>query len=612
MPDGTVLGGVPGDMVASMSDPTPVRVLGRLKVIGVILPIAFVWLFEVARFYVGRDHQPAEEVHVVAALIMGAAVLVFGVVMAWLLDRTQRDILSQNRDMTTTRAVASAVHGGLGLGDTISDALERVLEQTGALAGIARLGDRPDDIVVRRPETLPGGLEWLNAILDEPVHGIRSPRFAQRRELDTLIMDLPFVDGGDWLGYMRLAFHPPVEVPVSPSVLAQIAADITTAVRVGRLVADLERRQRERAALYDVALQLTGRAQTKDVLDSITLHARTLLAAESAIVCLADMAQRPASDGRTTERLGLTDAGTVTMFRHQGNGVEHAPNPLCPLRAGVPGDLLLVRPLRGPDGPLGELCVARPGGPAFSAAERNLLGAFADMAAIAVRTARLGEAEQQWTILSERDRIARELHDSLAQVLGHLHLRLRGLEAALDGAAPLVATELNELATVADEAFRDVREAILGLRETISPETGLEGALREYLAKYRRQTGIAATLACDQRVRDLLSPEAEVQLLRVVQEALTNVRKHAGARRVVVRIRREAGRPVLEVEDDGSGFDPAAVRESLAGGFGMTSMRERVEQIGGNLEVESAIGDGTRIVVRLAPDEAFSEASRGA
>ena len=90
-----------------------------------------------------------------------------------------------------------------------------------------------------------------------------------------------------------------------------------------------------------------------------------------------------------------------------------------------------------------------------------------------------------------------------------------------------MADELSDIAETADEAYRDVREAILGLRETVREDDGLEGSLREYLRKYSRQTGIAATLTCEGDTRRVLSPRSEVQLLRVVQEALTNTRKYA-------------------------------------------------------------------------------------
>ena len=260
----------------------------------------------------------------------------------------------------------------------------------------------------------------------------------------------------------------------------------------------------------------------------------------------------------------------------------------------------MARPLRGPGELLGELCVSRAPDRPFSEAETTLLGALADMAAIAVRTSRLHESEEQMTILSERDRIARELHDSLAQVLGQIHLQLRAFESRTDGAP--ISTELAELADLADDAYRDVRETILGLRETIPSDGGLAAALRAYLAKYTRQTGIRTELDCDGMAGRSLPPKAEVQLLRVVQEALTNVRKHAGASVVRIELRDVEGTPVLSVTDDGSGFDPTSVRASLTGGFGLRSMRERVELLGGTLDVHTAPGDGTRIVARLRPE----------
>jgi signal transduction histidine kinase len=369
-------------------------------------------------------------------------------------------------------------------------------------------------------------------------------------------------------------------------------------------VANLHRRERERAALYEVAIQLTGRADLRDVLDAITGHASELLGADRAVVCLADphgVVQPPGRSG--AERVAMADDGSVCLVAHKSAGAAHPRNPECPLLAVDVDRAWAARPLRGPDGILGELCVVR-AGPSFSEAERTLLGAMADMATIAVRTARLHEAEEQWTIHAERDRIARELHDSLAQVLGVIHLRLRALEGrAKDEASHVMATELSEIAETADEAYQDVREAILGLRETVREDAGLEGSLREYLRKYSRQTGIAANLTCEGDTRSALTPRSEVQLLRVVQEALTNTRKHSQAHRVQVRIECTSPVTTLTIEDDGIGFDPASVNSTMEGGFGLASMRERVEQIGGTLAVHTAPSQGTRIVVHLEAED---------
>jgi nitrate/nitrite-specific signal transduction histidine kinase len=391
---------------------------------------------------------------------------------------------------------------------------------------------------------------------------------------------------------------------ISMAALADLAEKIGTAASLATSLADLRREEHERTALYGVALQLTGRAELRELLDLITRHARELLGAERAVACLAD----PRADGHGydwTERLAMADDGSTCLLAHptDDRAADHH-NPACPIQHDGPRAAVLARPLRGADGFLGELCVMRTTGVSFTDRDRELLGALADMAAIAVGTARLREAEQQYTIVAERDRIARELHDSIAQVLGVLHLRLRSLEPEVqDVPGNGVATEIGELAEIADEAYKDVREAILGLRESITSADGLEGALGEYLRKYGRQSGIKTSLSCDGSARRALNPGSEIQRLRVVQEALTNVRKHAGARHVAVSLHADDGVVTLAVMDDGSGFDPGRLEEAFDHGFGLGAMRERVELIGGTLAVHTAPGMGTRVEVRLQQEE---------
>ncbi|MEI7743788.1 MAG: GAF domain-containing sensor histidine kinase [Chloroflexota bacterium] len=483
------------------------------------------------------------------------------------------------------------------------------MTQTGALAGIVTVrGADGNPLVIRRPAALPPGLAWLTPVLEEPSDPVvDGPRYTRRSGIDTGVLDLPLIRGASRIGHLRLTFHPPVEPDISDAALGDIAGEIAGAAQLGLTVADLHRREQEREALYAVALQLTGRAELRDVLDTITQHARDLLGAERAVACLSDR-REGIKDGviKSTagrDRLAMADDGSICLVAHEHAAANHPQNPLCPVVAKDGAMAWAARPLRGPDGVLGELCVTRPGRP-FSKQERDLLGALADMASVAVRTAHLHEAEEQWTIHAERDRIARELHDSLAQVLGVIHLQLRSLEArAKDEASLGIADELSALAETADEAYSDVREAILGLRETVREDMGLEGSLREYLRKYSRQTGISASLTCEGDTRRALTPRVEVQLLRVVQEALTNTRKHAEASRVQVRIVCAPGLTTLKIEDNGVGFDPTTVSSSMEGGFGLASMRERVEQVGGTLTVHTAPSEGTTIVVRLDSED---------
>ncbi len=585
-----------------MSDPQSEHNLSRLKVAIMVLPLAFVFLFEVLRS--SGPTFTGDNGHLLAAMIMGGAVVVFAAIVTLYLERTQRQLVAQNKDLTVTHAVSSAVRGGLALPDLLEQSLDRVITQTGALAGLVTVTASDESLTIRRPATLPPGLAWLGTILDEPPDpAIDGPSYSRRASVDTGILDLPLIRGAERIGHLRLTFHPPVEPDVSTAALADIAGEIAGAAQLSITVANLHRRERERAALYAVALQLTGRNDLRDVLDTITTHARELLGAERAVACLGDARDGSIRIAGGRDRLAMSDDGTTCYVAHERTEANHPQNPACPLIVQGLDTVWAARPLRGPDGVLGELCVVRHDRP-FSSTERTLLGALADMASIAVRTARLHEAEEQWTIHAERDRIARELHDSLAQVLGVIHLQLRSLETrAKDEASHTMAAELSDLAETADEAYQDVREAILGLRETVREDDGLEGSLREYLRKYSRQTGIAATLTCEGDARKALPPRAEVQLLRVVQEALTNTRKHSRARHVSVRMDCNAPVVTLTIEDDGVGFDPVAATRSLEGGFGLASMRERVEQIGGRLDVHTAPNEGTTIIVALDAED---------
>jgi signal transduction histidine kinase len=582
-----------------------IRLLTRAKWVGVLLPIAFIWAFEIVRWYVVEPSVPADSAHVFSALVLSGGAVLFSLGLFGILDHAQSRLVESHQDLAATHAVASALQGGEDLAATLEACLDRVLEHTGALGGeIVVEGPGGRALVVRRPAGLGAGMAWVETILDDAP---ATPQDLTRNDLpgvDATLIDVPLRSPAAAVGVMRLLIHPTGGPRISTAALVDLGEKIGTAAGLATSLADLRREEHERSALYGVALQLTGRAELRDLLDLITKHARELLGAERAVACLAD----PRSDGHGYDwanRLAMTDDGRACFLAHPPDetGPKHH-NAACPLQHDGPLAEILERPLRGADGFLGELCVMRTNGAPFTDRDRELLGALADMAAIAVGTARLREAEQQYTIVAERDRIARELHDSLAQVLGVIHLRLRSLEPEVrDVPGNGVATEISDLADIADEAYKDVREAILGLRESITAAHGLEGALGEYLRKYSRQTGIKTSLHCDGAARRALTPRSEVQLLRVVQEALTNVRKHAGARHAAVSLNEDDGVVTLAVMDDGVGFDPGRLEEALDHGFGLASMRERVEQIGGTLAVHTGPGMGTRVVVELQQEE---------
>jgi len=211
------------------------------------------------------------------------------------------------------------------------------------------------------------------------------------------------------------------------------------------------------------------------------------------------------------------------------------------------------------------------------------------------RTEELFEQVRRLAILEERDRLAREMHDSLGQVLGFVNLKTKVAEDLIGRGRPAEAgTELAQMRGAVQEAYEDVRQAILSLRTTPQAK-GLLPSLREYVERMREQTGLDIRLESADGLR--LAPAVEAQVIRIVQEALTNVRKHAQARSVEVRFTRAGTGATVTIADDGKGFDVAGVEGAKGMHFGLLTMRERAESIGGALQVTSEPGQGTKVIL---------------
>ena len=215
------------------------------------------------------------------------------------------------------------------------------------------------------------------------------------------------------------------------------------------------------------------------------------------------------------------------------------------------------------------------------------------------RRAQAQALEQQRTlaVIRERERLARELHDSLGQVLAFVNAQGQTVRRLLARGEIAAADEhVGRLVEVAREADTDIRESILGLRVALT-EQGLARALATYMDQYEQRYGIHTELRQPETLGDgTFEPLVEVQLLRIIQEALTNARKHARAGSVCVTFATEDGRAEIAVQDDGCGFDAEAL-STCTGRFGLRVMRERAEEIGGTLIVRSAPGEGTQVIV---------------
>ncbi len=264
-----------------------------------------------------------------------------------------------------------------------------------------------------------------------------------------------------------------------------------------------------------------------------------------------------------------------------------------------------IVPLKLNDTVIGILWVGRTDGRRFSCTDLIGLGYLADQAVIALEHASMAARLQSLAVVEERSRIAREMHDSLAQILGYLGLEMQTLEALVkQGDSDAVLDELKDARASIKSAQADVRENILSLRTTLAGDAGLISALKEYVQEFGIQTGIATSIV-DETSADLaLSPLVETQSVRIVQEALANVRKHAQARHVQVSLLARHGCLDIQIADDGIGM---AAHPADHGHFGLQTMCERAESIGGALDVRSAFGQGTTVSLSLPLERAETE-----
>lgn len=211
--------------------------------------------------------------------------------------------------------------------------------------------------------------------------------------------------------------------------------------------------------------------------------------------------------------------------------------------------------------------------------------------------AQLVEQQNALAMLRERERLARELHDGIGQVLGYISVQAQAIrKRSQAGDQAAVEAQLGRLAQVAQAAHTDIRESILSLKVGAGQTWSFRAALCEYLEAYRMQYAIQTELNLPDGFSDgWFEPETEVQLLRVIQEALTNARKHGQASQVQVSFADQGIGTCIVVADDGRGFDLQRSSEGEAGHYGLQFMRERMLQIGGSLEIDSAPGQGTRV-----------------
>lgn len=381
---------------------------------------------------------------------------------------------------------------------------------------------------------------------------------------------------------------------------------------MSRMQERLALRNRELLALDRAARDIYGELSLETILQKVIDQARVLLDAKYGAISIVDgtgQILQFLSSGlprQVRDRIGHPPQGmgVLGMIMHGGKPMRIGDLGEHPKAAGMPAhhpDMksLLGVPITCKSPFRGNIYLAdKVTAEEFSQEDEETLVRFAATASVAIDNSYLHQQLQSFAVAEERTRIGREMHDGMAQVLAYVNAKAQTVgEYLRAGKVDQAKMQLQQLAGAAREAYTDVREGILALRTQTGPKRRLPQALEEFFDLWQDRSGVAGDVRIDPEIS--LAPETELQLLRITQEALTNVRKHASADNVEVEIRAQDGVIIATIVDDGVGFDPESLRRSPFPRFGLTIMNERAESVGGMLKVDSTPDEGTRVRIEV-------------
>jgi len=369
------------------------------------------------------------------------------------------------------------------------------------------------------------------------------------------------------------------------------AGALVAAIR--RTELELERRSREVDALYRATLDISGELSLEQILHRVVEQARLLLDAEYGAVSVMEHPNRivqfitSGMSEQVVERIGEPPKGNglLGVPLHAGGRLRVGDVAQDPRSTGLPPHhpavkSLLAVPISCKSPFRGNLYLAnKRTSPEFGHDDEKILVRFAAQVAVAIENAHLHQRLSFLAVTEERGRIAREMHDGMAQLLAYVntkaqaageHLKRERVDAARE--------QLDELALAARDLYVDIREGILSLRTSAVASGSLEESLNAFLLSWQEQAGVHVEAEFEGDLQ--LEAAVELQLLRILQEALTNIRKHSGARLARLEIHREGSYVVAVVRDDGKGFEVSASRLERHSHYGLAIMRERAQSRG--------------------------------
>ena len=549
--------------------------------------------------------------------------LVTAFVMTWIAaevrerERAETELRNLYTELSESHARLAAVQRvtrnvseALDLESVLETAIISVSEAVGAKAGaiilesgvvrVFNLLELPREVTDLEP------LRAASAVLDRPssVAGVKSR------------LSSPLRFGERFLGALHLYFE---GMPRSQSreLLEVLVGEVAVAVDAASL------RTRDLLTLFEVDRSIRAESNLERLLENVLTRIRERVRAEASAVYLADEDGRLALTWgrdvagrvvRSGNELGLTVGNlvlesaaqrlplSVPDLQHQPmldtkHGLVQLYQPDDPVLGGSRAAIAL--PMLTESELVGVIVLGHSQENAFDTRELPLLNLLASQVTLAVRNARAYLYSEEIAIFDERSRIAREIHDGIAQSLAFTAMKLDLAGRLLEKDPKRVLSELETAKTTLREQIKEVRRSIFALRPLDLERLGFLETVRQYTKDFGEQNNLKTMLELHGEIR--LSPTNEAVMFRILQEALNNIAKHSRAKNTVVTLQSNSSGAQLTVQDDGIGFDPSALtgRVTTAGGLGLAQMRERVELRGGQFEYSSRPQNGTRVTAVL-------------
>jgi signal transduction histidine kinase/HAMP domain-containing protein len=542
----------------------------------------------------------------------------------------EKRVADRTRELAALNDVAEVVSCSLNLDEILHGALEKVLEtmaldaggifllddRLGVLSIAAHRGLDPD--LISSIDNLKPGEGFSGRVLQfgEPMvvtDIANDPRLATgvpKEHVQHSMASVPLTSRSKVVGTMFAGSY--IDRHFSQQdlqLLCSIGRQIGVAVENARLFASEQRRAEQFRVISEVGHRITSILAVEELLHEIvSLVMENLgyhmvgigLIEGDEVVFRAGAGPGWSARGRSQLRLKVGVEGITGWVAARGEpllvrDVTSDPRFLKIVEADEARSELAV-PLKTHEAVIGVLDVQSDRLNAFDDSDLGVLQTLAHQAAVAIENARLYERAQRLAVMEERNRLARDLHDSVTQAVYGVTLYAEAATRLLaTGQVDVATSHLQELRTTAQQALREMRSLIFELRPPVLEQEGLVAALQARLESVEARAGIGTELKIDGE--SPLPKEIEEGLYRIAQEALNNVLKHSEARNVRLYLRREDGAAMLEVSDDGIGFDPVADGEH--GGLGLGGMEERASLMGANLTIRSNPGGGTTVRVEV-------------